>query len=408
MKEAAVIQYLSELITQNKFGGESIETFNIKKTSDNKIKVSVVIDIEKVQIYPKTLKVETPVNTQVENPPIAKEIASKIIEQEAKPVVTDPKIGTLISKPVKVEEKPKAIVENKAILTPEIKSIKDVPTITADKEGNVTIGNKPSVKKETPEIKKTSILSEGKSLYKDHYFSDDEVTYLNAYLNHEITGGEGAELLGLKKPSDFYNLVQRYKRSKNLPVGKDAKRKKPTLKPGQKMTEEDLAMIYKKVKNGEARLADMSRQFGVASSTMTIRMHKYISNNKLEPLFPTTTKKERNGIVETAPTGKHNPALDGIDYEYVYKQIKLGDTMSALAKDFGVPENSLAKRFRRYCESVGVDFHVSAIRTPLRSTAKTPATKNKVTVTVPSGTKDGWNLASDNKFHLVEKGAIVE
>ena len=86
MKEALVIQYLSELLTQNKFGGESVKTFNIKKTSDNELKVSVVIDIDKIQPPRGTVKVETPINHQVENPPIAKDVAKQFFEEELKTI----------------------------------------------------------------------------------------------------------------------------------------------------------------------------------------------------------------------------------------------------------------------------------------------------------------------------------
>ena len=333
---------------------------------------------------------------------------ARVVQLTEKPKEESPDFGI---KPIKEQ-----LEDRLERLSKPIVPLSKIPSISADEEGNVIIGGKATKTSSKEEVKNVtpSILSNGKSLYKDHYFSDDEVTYLNAYLNKEITGAEGAELLGLKTVSEFYNLVQRYKRSKNI-SGKPKKtfsRAVPSLRAGQKLTTEDLKLAYEKVSKGESNLASMARQFGVASSTMTIRMHKYIEENKLKPLFAGNNKSKPVSNVEDdnevpAPyAGKHNPILDTIDYEYVYRQIKMGDTMAALAKDFGVPENSLTKRFKKYCDSIGADFHVSAIRTPLRSVAKASTTKPEVSV--PAGVSDGWQIASDNKFHLVEKGVVIE
>lgn len=449
MKEAVFLQYLTEFLTQDKFG-DIVKDYKFKKSSDT-IKLNVTFDLTKLVdpspiIKDKTVKLSDskvveevkelvgeiderdatskeeeisvadailgPEEPKEEQPNIieAMEIAETVKEDLKKDPLRNTKIGDIFT-----EKKPEVPKQDSVV------PISQMPTITADEEGNVIIGGKPTkvtTTKEEPKNVTTPILSNGRSLYKDHYFSDEEVMYLNAYLNNEITGGEGAELLGLKKSSDFYNLVQRYKRSKNITGAKTKRTSKrtvpsPNMRFGQKMTEDDLKLAYEKVKNGECKLIDMARQFGVASSTMTIRMHKYIENNNLKPLYPTTTNKVPLSQIDdeeefAALPGRRNPALDTIDYEYVYRQIKMGDTMAALAKDYGVPENSLTKRFKKYCDSIGVDFHVSAIRTPLRSVAKVvPTTKEKVTV--PAGTSDGWQIASDNKFHLVDKkGNVVE
>ena len=354
MKEAILLQYLTEFLSQDKYG-EIVEGYNIKKSSKDILKLTVTFDLSK-------MKAPTPIKEELEEPAkggITEQLKNEIKEYE-KEVYTEHGIYPLNQfkddKPEEfVEEEPeeeevveevpeipiqetpiakayegllkeeeKKEKEKKAKEEPTlIKSIKDIPTITSDLDGNVVIGNKPKTETNTTT---PSILSNGKSLYKDHYFSNDEVTYLNAYLNHEITGSEGAELLGLKKPSDFYNLAQRFKRSKNISTTKK-KRQMPSMRVGQKMTDEDLGVAYDTVKKGAAKLADMARQFGGATSTMSIRMHKYIQVNNLEPLFP-------NGKEPTT-----------------------------------IPSSG--------------------------------------TVEVASGTEDGWQIASDEKFHFVEDGEVT-
>ena len=433
MKEAVLLQFLTEFLTQDKFG-DIVKDYKLKRSTDE-IKLNVVFDLTKLKEPTLTLgdkAVEISDSKVVEE---LKELVGEIQEPEI-PIKKEPEVKQ--ETVLKPKEEPNVVeVEKPKEESPDfgIKPIKEqledrlerlskpivplskIPSISADENGNVIIGGKatkPTAKEETKNAKQT-ILSNGKSLYKDHYFSDDEVTYLNAYFNKDITGAEGAELLGLKKTSDFYNLVQRYKRSKNITGSKTKRatsRTIPSLRAGQKMTTEDLKLTYEKVSKGETSLASMARQFGVANSTMTTRMHKYIEENKLKPLFAGNNKSKSTSNVEddnevpVPYAGRHNPVLDTIDYEYIYRQIKMGDTMAALAKDFGVPENSLTKRFKKYCDSIGVDFHVSAIRTPLRSVAKASTTKSEVSV--PAGASDGWQIASDNKFHLVKKGVVIE
>ena len=432
MKEAVLLQFLTEFLTQDKFG-DIVKDYKLKRSTDE-IKLNVVFDLTKLKEPTQILGDEAVKISDSKVVEELKELVGEIQEPEI-PIKEEPEVKPeIVSKPkeepeVVEVEKPKEESPNFDIkpikeqledrlerLSKPIVPLSKMPSISADENGNVIIGGK-ATKPTSKETKneKQPILSNGKSLYKDHYFSDDEVTYLNAYLNKEITGAEGAELLGLKTPSEFYNLVQRYKRSKNITGSKTKRatsRTIPSLRAGQKMTTDDLKLAYEKVSKGDTSLASMARQFGVASSTMTIRMHKYIEENKLKPLFAGNTKSKPVSKVEDdnedlAPyAGRHNPVLDTIDYEYVYRQIKMGDTMAALAKDFGVPENSLTKRFKKYCDSIGVDFHVSAIRTPLRSVAKASTTKSEVSV--PAGASDGWQIASDNKFHLVKKGVVIE
>ena len=429
MKEAILLQFLIEFLTQDKFG-DIVKDYKLKRSSDE-IKLNVIFDLTK-------LKEPTPIlgdkAADISDSKVVEELKELVgvIQEPETPIKEEPevKLETVLKpkEPKAVEEKPKdespdfdikpikeQLEDRLERLSKPIVPLSKMPSISADENSNVIIGEKATkpTSKETKNVNQP-ILSNGKSLYKDHYFSDDEVTYLNAYINKELTGAEGAELLGLKTPSEFYNLVQRYKRSKNI-SGKPKKmpsRTVPSLRAGQKMTTDDLKLTYEKVSKGETNLASMARQFGVASSTMTIRMRKYIKDNNLKPLFATNNKSKPVSNVDddneaSAPyAGRHNPVLDTIDYEYVYKQIKMGDTMAALAKDYGVPENSLTKRFKKYCDSIGVDFHVSAIRTPFRSVAKASTTKPKVSV--PDGTSDGWQIASDNKFHLVKKGVVIE
>lgn len=437
MREAVFLQFLTEFLTQDKFG-DIVKDYKLKKSSDE-IKLNVVFDLTK-------LKEPTPIlqdkGVEISDSKVVEEVKEVlgVIEEPKSSTKEEPEvsIADVILGPAKdtrevLRELEKDYIaksnekkigdifeEKKKVEPPKEKPpipLSKVPTMTSDENGNVIIGGKVAAVKPTNKENGKNvtqpILSNEKSLYKDHYFSDEEVMYLNAYLNKEITGAEGAELLGLKKPSDFYNLVQRFKRSKNISGSKtkrSSSRAVPSLRAGQKMTNDDLALAYEKVSKGETNLASMARQFGVATSTMSIRMHKYIDENKLKPLFSANSKPtsnvENDNEDSVSVAGRHNPALDGIDYEYVYRQIKMGDTMAALAKDYGVPENSLTKRFKKYCDSIGVDFHVSAIRTPLRPVAKAPTAKPKITI--PAGTSDGWQVASDNKFHLVKKGVIVE
>lgn len=413
MKEAILLQYLAEL--DEKFGGEILKEYKIKKSSKDELKVVLTFDLTKIQTPVKETKVETPIYTQLEIPTIEKEEPKQIVEEPEDDIEDTSKL--VLGKPFIPDidnEEPEEIEDSF------IENLNNTSkVVTADSEGNIIFEDeKEEPTSEDQRIKKNPILDTDRSLYKDHYFSNDEMTYINAYLNKEITGPEGAELLGLKVATEFYSLVNRYKRSRNISRPRKTKTEEPKpekkvisgIRSNQKLTPKDMEDIYNAVKNGEASLADMSRKYKVATSTMTIRMQRHIKANNLEPLNTSRKNSKKNSTtIPSASIGRNNPALDIIDYEYVYQQIKLGDSISALAKDFKVPENSLTNRFKKYCESKGLDFHVSAIRAPKKSsTAPSRASNIKKEVSIPEGTEDGWQLASDNKFHLVENGVIVE
>ena len=229
-----------------------------------------------------------------------------------------------------------------------IVKLSEIPSLTADENGQLIVkGITSSVddsEKSKDGTKKS--FSTCKSLYKEHDFTQDEIDCVTAYFNHEITGGEGAELLGLASANKFYNLVARVKRAKNLTA--NSKNPQGTVKPetakkkyGQKLTEDDLDYIYRQVKRGDTMSA-LAKDYKVASSTLTIRMHAFIKKNNLEPLFINGRRREE---VKKPVINKAEPKI---------------------------------------------------------------SPKTKLVAKVPAGTPDGWRLASDEKFHLIENGVIVE
>ena len=278
MKEAILLQFLIEFLTQDKFG-DIVKDYKLKRSSDE-IKLNVIFDLTK-------LKEPTPIlgdkAADISDSKVVEELKELVgvIQEPETPIKEEPevKLETVLKpkEPKAVEEKPKdespdfdikpikeQLEDRLERLSKPIVPLSKMPSISADENSNVIIGEKATkpTSKETKNVNQP-ILSNGKSLYKDHYFSDDEVTYLNAYINKELTGAEGAELLGLKTPSEFYNLVQRYKRSKNI-SGKPKKmpsRTVPSLRAGQKMTTDDLKLTYEKVSKGETNLASIKLFF---------------------------------------------------------------------------------------------------------------------------------------------------
>lgn len=425
MREAELLQYLGELLGHNKFSN-AVKTYKLKKSSPDELKLSISFDLTKLdEITPeiKTKELSDPNPPEVKineykkselseeakdsneesnvmhktgflpldylNGAITKEEIAKEIEEIPKvpksessemkkkiddlekiadkdkdtPIIIDSlhafkesssaKDVSLEPKEVPGFEPPaldKKINEAKSE-TEEIKSIplSELPSMTADENGNIVYVDETVKPKKSQNITE---LSTCKSLYKDHTFTKDEMEYVTAYLNKEITGGEGAELLGLSSASKFYSLVDRIKRSKNIKTTKykkNNKKEKPVIKDeeepntrsNQKLTEADLDYIYDQVRKGDT-LYKLSKDYHVSASTVTKRMHAYIRKHNLEPLFINGRRRDDLNRPVAAPKK---------ETKTVYK---------------------------------------------------------KPIVTIPSGTPDGWQIASDNKFHLVEKGAIVE
>lgn len=430
MREAELLQYLGELLGHNKFSN-AVKTYKLKKSSPDELKLSVSFDLTKLdEIIPEIKTKELPDS----NPPEAKinEYKKSELSEEAKDSNKESDVmhktgflsldylnGTITKEEIAKEEKPKEIEEEilrgvpksessemkkkiddlekiadkdtpividslhafkesnsdtDAFLKPKevpgfeppvldkkineaksetekVKSIplSELPSMTADENGNIVYVDETIKPKKSQNI---TDLSTCKSLYKDHIFTKDEIEYVTAYLNKEITGGEGAELLGLNSASKFYSLVNRVKRSKNIKTTKYKRNNKkvksvikdeeePKTKSNQKLTEADLDYIYDQVRKGDT-LSKLSKDYHVSASTVTKRMHVYIKKHNLEPLFINGRRREDLNRPIVAPKKETN------------------------------------------------------------------IVSKKSTVTVPSNTPDGWQIASDNKFHLVEKGAIVE
>lgn len=417
MREAELLQYLGELLGHNKFSN-AVKTYKLKKSSPDELKLSVSFDLTKLDEITPEIKTKELLDP---NPPEVKinEYKKSELSEEVKDSKEESDVmhktgflsldylnGTITKEEIlkgvpksessemkkkiddleKIAGKDTPIVidslhvfkesnsDTDAFLKPkevsgfeppaldkkinETKSetekvesipLSELPSMTADENGNIVYVGE-TVKPKKSQI--TTDLSTCKSLYKDHIFTKDEMEYVTAYLNKEITGGEGAELLGLSSASKFYSLVERVKRTKNIKTTKYKRHnenkksvvkdeEEPKTKSNQKLTEADLDYIYDQVRKGDT-LSKLSKDYHVSASTVTKRMHTYIKKHNLEPLYINGRRRE----------------------------------------DLNRP--------------------VAAPKKEIKTVSKKP------TVTIPSNTPDGWQIASDNKFHLVEKGAIVE
>ena len=150
----------------------------------------------------------------------------------------------------------------------------------------------------------------------------------------------------------------------------------------------------------------------------------------------TTKKKEKT---EATPRKKTTGKYDGIDLDYVYNQCKRGDTLTAVAKELGIPQCTLSTKLRKYMKENNLEYifkNHSGGRVPGVSSQKkeksnkVPSLKKKIEnesvlfpgtpspiapkktivqkVEVPVGTPDGWQMLPDGKFHNIKNGVLVD
>lgn len=147
----------------------------------------------------------------------------------------------------------------------------------------------------------------------------------------------------------------------------------------------------------------------------------------------TTEKKEKTATPRKA--GKY----DGIDLDYVYNLCKRGDTLTAVAKDLGIPQCTLSTKLRKYMKENNLEYifknHTGgrvAGSSPQKKAKsdKDPSLNKKIEnesilfpgtpspiapkkvivqkVEVPAGTPDGWQMLPDGKFHNIKNGVLID
>lgn len=218
-----------------------------------------------------------------------------------------------------------------------------------------------------PEIK--FIGKDGtKTLYGDHEFTSDETTYIKAYLAGELKKKEAVELLEMTV-YNFEKLVNRYKRCKNIKAG---------------------------VKE---------------------------------------TTKKRKSYLDNLPTkGTYNALFDynTIDFDKMYNDVvKHGDSVSAIARDYGCTQSTLNRKFNEYCKANNLEYN--PIHIGSRASKKDEVKEDPKSITKQANTEEtdivkesveakkkweamigwkvdypnGWRKMDDGILHLVKDGVVV-
>lgn len=227
-----------------------------------------------------------------------------------------------------------------------------------------------SIIEATPQ--KSEIKSVGKdgtkTLYGDHEFTSDETTYIKAYLAGELKKKEAVELLEMTA-YDFEKLVNKYKRCKNIKAG---------------------------VKE---------------------------------------TTEKRKSYLDNLPTkGSPNALFDysTIDFDKMYNDVvKHGDSVSAIARDYGCAQSTLNRKFNEYCKVNNLEYN--PIHIGSRASKKEEVKKDSKSITKQTKTEEtdvvkesiaakkkweamigekvncpnGWRKMDDGIMHLVKDGVIV-
>lgn len=237
---------------------------------------------------------------------------------------------------------------------------------------------------QTTSNKKVQTITSDKTLYGDKVFTDDEVYVIKSYLNREIKPAEAAELLNLKCVKEFNSLVEKYKRAHNI-----------TRRP-------------KKVEE--------------------------------EKNTSTPVKKDMTKSTAAATEAKRNKKLDLVDWDMAYRDIKRGDSIANIAKDYDIPQSTFARAFHKFIkennyEPIVMNRGRAAVKrtTPdkpvkqetspreqIMKTYNTPETttttakesvaaRNKAVAQIGQKVdlKNGWQSVN-GVFHLVKDGVIVK
>jgi len=222
------------------------------------------------------------------------------------------------------------------------------------------------------------------TLYKGDIISSDEASAIQSYLQNEFTRSEAAELLGIDS-IEFDKLVNRYKRAKNI---KSSKASKPT------------AVIKKE-----------------------------------EP-----AKKKEVFNTSKLPAHGTNARFDysTIDFDKMYNDVvKHGDSVRAVAKDYGCSQTTLQYKFTEYCKLNNLEYHpihiggrVAKKDQPVeekKEVVKENKSKNKQPLEISNKMKEsidafmkhqeligekinlpnGWNKLEDGQYHLVKDGVVI-
>lgn len=206
-----------------------------------------------------------------------------------------------------------------------------------------------------------------KTLYGDHEFTSDETTYIKAYLAGELKKKEAAELLEMTV-YNFEKLVNRYKRSKNIKAG---------------------------VKE---------------------------------------TTEKRKSYLDNLPTGASNALFDYsiIDFDKMYNDVvKHGDSVYAIARDYGCNQSTLNRKFNEYCKANNLEYN--PIHIGSRASKKDEGTEDPKSIIKRAKTEEtdvvkesvvakkkweamigqkvdypnGWRKMDDGVMHLVKDGVVV-
>jgi len=200
---------------------------------------------------------------------------------------------------------------------------------------------------------------------------------------------------------------------------------------GDHIFSEDEEYMIKCYLKREVKPLQAAELLNITTKDFNALVRKWQRTRNLED--KTTTKEK------TATPRRKASKYDGIDLDYVYNLCKRGDTLTAVAKDLGIPQCTLSSKLRKYMKENNLEYIFknhsggrvagSSLQKKAKSD-KDPSLNKKIEnesvlfpgtpspiapkkvivqkVEVPAGTPDGWQMLPDGKFHNIKNGVLID
>ena len=223
-----------------------------------------------------------------------------------------------------------------------------------------------------------------RTLYGDHEFTDDECTYIKAYLSKELKKSEAAECLDMTA-YEFEKLVNRYKRVKNLDKPKHS---------GFDYSTVDFDRMYSDItKHGDSIIA-IAKDLGCPASYLGIKFRTYCKEHNLV-YVPTSGCKA--GQVSVPVKNEEKPAVQQQPKQEEAKKPVVGVKLNPAQKKPVVGVKLTAQIPKQVVES-----NNDPVKESIQAKKKWESMIGKKV-----DSPDGWLKMEDGVIHKIKDGIVV-